>query len=272
MSSAILQMIPSLAQVDPPPPEQPSVTTLLIWAAIFAVIPNAVFLGFGIFVKSRVTDKRSPFPEIVPQSYTMAAGRDFKFDICSCFEDWNSCDSVCFCSACRLADIFHTTGVASYWEVLVAFAACSVAATLCQAVANLLQFAPIAAACSGLPGLILVIYLAVKRGSLRVRFGGESHFLSDCLCVWCCLLCSVCQMARQVDAAAGVEVVSLCTLRPAPQGPCVGQPVQAGMPPAQGVVPTQGEVPAQGGQPGVPPLQEPLMQPLPPQVSTIGTW
>jgi len=212
---------------------------LVVSASVYVVI----LCGAAYMMKSSVTDKRTPFPQpqMVPLQYSMA-GKDFAHDTFSCTEDSQACLGGCFCFACRLADIFTTVGVASFWEVIGVWLAGYLLNLLILLVLPVLN---------GIPGIILLVYLTLRRGQLRTKFGGQPNLLMDCLCMWCCLWCSTCQMIRQVDGAAGVEVVSCLTLRTKPQqGPPVGQPMQAGMP---------GGGPMQAGMPGgVPMMQQPM--------------
>jgi Cys-rich protein (TIGR01571 family) len=206
-------------------------------SCVHLVVFLVVSLVIAAVYKSRINDKRGPFPEQVPEALSLA-GKDFKYGTFDCFGDLTYCLYGWCCLDARLADNFSAAQVGDYWTVAlvwIGIVAFGQLVGIAAQVASLVLGGTAAVAYVGFlvnvaVGVLWAAWLAGKRRTLRTKLGdtGGDKFLMDCICYWCCGCCTVIQDARQVDEASDTRAECCCNLVHTGAQPAVGPPVLIG--------------------------------------------
>lgn len=194
---------------------------------------------FASSYKPKVTDRRPPFPDPVPQEMSLSGGRDFKYTTCQCFQEPQACFHACFCPGVSAADRWQTTRVNSFWCVVCLFVSFSVWNAVLATVFDFLKHEigggvenlPLEHAPYWVSGALFALYTTSQRQSLRKKLGGDNlNFLHDYVCMWWCMPCSLVQEARQVDDIQGLRVFCCCNViaNAPPIGMMMGQYGQYG--------------------------------------------
>jgi Cys-rich protein (TIGR01571 family) len=181
--------------------------TQMVSRIIFQVI-------FAIIYKNRVVDRKRVLPPALTRPDSVGLpGPDFKYGLCSCFDDCDVCMHTFFCWQTRAADTYHSAGVLDFWLTLIIALFCSPCFAICV--------------------------MPFKRSEIRNRLNGGSGGCAcqDCLLSFFCGLCVIVQEARVVDEALGVKTKCCCNLTGVEETrvPLVGEVVSLA-PPVQGQV------------------------------------
>jgi len=196
------------------------------------------------FYKEKVTDRRPPFR--VQPSHSMANGADFRYGICGCFEEGQTCLHGFCCGCLRAADTFSTAGVMHFWTFFFMYVVSyEIGYFMGYFILVFLDTTGLHEAWRSngmyenvvnqaqLVGYYIVeaifaIWAGSKRGELRRRFDGQPKTVQDCLFWWCCAPCATCQEAMQVDESSGARAeccFHLVMTGGSMPGPAVGQVV-----------------------------------------------
>jgi len=178
---------------------------------IIQFIMALISAGFCYVYKTSVVDKRVKGGPINP-SANMNGNKEFKYGTFGCFDDLTYCLYGCFCSLCRMADNYDMAGhsyimnIGILWGVFQGFeififfiAAVSQSPGALQVFYVLFILAEIG----------MIVYFAMKRADIRAALGGPGggdNLMMDCICLWCCLPCTIIQDARQLDEATNTKV------------------------------------------------------------------
>jgi len=162
----------------------------------YIVVSFVLWVVCASIYKSGVTDKRPQFH--VEPAYNMA-NADFKYGTFQCFDDMKQCICGCCCIDLRVGDTYQSTGVNSYWTMVVAIVAFFELTQLAGLGLSMLidslglpdqleqQAQPIA---YYVLSVFFAMYMAQQRGKLRMKFGGQPKMPMDFVCWWCCFLVS----------------------------------------------------------------------------------
>eukprot|EP00397_Hematodinium_sp_SG-2012_P023431 GEMP01024340.1.p1 GENE.GEMP01024340.1~~GEMP01024340.1.p1 ORF type:complete len:410 (+),score=71.33 GEMP01024340.1:256-1485(+) len=162
--------------------------------AAFEIILQIVAFLIAIYLwNTRIYPEKQQMPEFID---TLGRG-DFKSSICGCINDPDSCVLGFVAPIPRLVDNYLTA------DTIARSDACSTASTIFCC----FMFLPTAV-------IPLCCYMPYKRAQVRRKMGGRSTwYIDDLLATTACFCCHVCQMAREVDRAAGWTTTAICDLR-----------------------------------------------------------
>lgn len=244
-----------LQDSDSDPFQEPHAAFLIVIVSVgLAEIAGTIL--FMIMYKNNVTSMRQPMP--MGLQHAVQSG-DFVTGECSCFEDINTCLHGFCCPMCRVGDTYEAAGLNTYYgvictvlvlsfvigiaNVVIALVVVSVLQPQAddpQAVQNANQLSNTIAQLvrAAIFGGVFTQY----RRQLRLKLGGRDEavpYIKDFLCWGCCTPCVICQEARELDKAMGVQVACCCKLQVgAPAAvPILGQAVM--MAPGQAPMPGQ---------------------------------
>jgi Cys-rich protein (TIGR01571 family) len=192
------------------------------------IIPMFTWPIYAYLFKSGVTDKRAPF-----QANSAYLSRLDPGQICACFSDIHLCLNGCCCYEALAGDTLQTAGVQSYWFIIFAFYIEWCVATILGFIFDYLFVASSIHVSNNdfgigfawlIVGGAMAFWLAKMRTEYRIKFGGSPNFQMDCICYWCCSICSIAADADALGKSQNASVECCCKLnqKSAPQ---VGQPV-----------------------------------------------
>jgi len=232
------------------------IANFILVFVIIALVETFALVLFMIMYKNNVTQMRQPMPMGLQHA---AQSGDFVTGECSCFEDMNTCLHGCCFPMCRVGDTYEAAGVNTYYGVICTFIVLGfvmgiVTIAISAVMTAILQPGDDIAAVQNASSISqnmsqlarVVIFGGVftqYRRQLRIKLGGRDEavpFIKDFLCWGCCTQCVICQEARELDKAMGVQVACCCKLIQvgAPAAiPMVGQAVM--MAPGQAPMPGQ---------------------------------
>jgi len=207
---------------------------LVIFFIVAVVIPLIIWIVFACTYKSKVTDLRPALPNPVPAEYSLEGGKDFKYTPWQLGAHSPTCLHSFFCLDVRAADTWQTTGVASYWCVVLIFVLewiCSqiLGSAINQEMTRTTQEQwNVGSLAWYMVSFFFAFYFANLRQKYRELFGGgPGNFAKDFLMFWCCSCCAINQDALQLDGATGAKAECCCNLikTQQPGGPVMGVPV-----------------------------------------------
>jgi len=205
-----------------------------------AMVGVIIWVVVAFVYKSSITDKRRPWPSVVPQDWNLA-NKDWRFSTFQCLDHLPTCLYGWCCMPDRLGDNFAAAGIGPFWTYVIAWLTMY---TVAQAL-NLLTLILVVELdldlnltragnlCYWIAQIFLAYWLATKRQQLRQKLGDKSPnpLCMDFVCYWCCGCCTIVQDGRQIDGATNVRTECVCKLEflqpPAGIG-AVGQPVIVG--------------------------------------------
>lgn len=213
------------------------ILAFLVTYVIILAVCFSIWLIFACQYKSKVTDKRQAFTQgDQSQLQKLEPG-----NICGCCGDMQVCLHSCCCMDVRAADTFSTSGLASFWTVIIIIIvqlfAMEVLTVVFQFVFSSSMNSQNAQNISQALGwcitaIPVAVWFAQKRAEFRKKFGGSGNQVGmDFVCYWCCQPCSIGADAMAMDAAQGVHVECCCNmvnLNPGQGGTVVGMPVNVG--------------------------------------------
>jgi len=218
---------------------------LIVSTAVGILVPILLWLIIASMYKGKVTDARGPFPQPVPEVFSLERG-DFKYGLFGCCEDFQYFLHGCCAGTIRAADTFQVVSASGYWIVVIAFlltwfAAQVIGVGIAMGMremgglqAGRMQRMTNQAGQIGwfVADAFLALWLAGLRKKLRAQLGDprpNSSFFPDCVKYWWCSCCTIVQDARQVDGAQGVRVECCCSMTKTMPSPAnVGGPVVVG--------------------------------------------
>lgn len=215
---------------------------------LVALTLTVLVLIFGCIYQTKVTLKRR---ESLPKPEDFDFNREFSLeedDMGMCPSpftcDLNTCSHSFCCMAVRLGDTHQQLGLTGclpcfgpFWSVVIMWLLISNWAAL----AKLGNSNPLPGPLHGgilhmIGDILFASYLASQRSYLRVALGQHgasrtSQWICDTLLYLCCMPCTVCQDAMQVDGAARTAVQCCCIITVKTKdgtlysGPLIGEPV-----------------------------------------------
>jgi len=232
----------------------------IIQAIFNAIVMLVIWFIFASMYKPKVTDMRPAFPNPVPPELNLAGGI-WKFTTFQCFEDCQYCLHGCCIPGISAGDRWQTTGVNTYWTVVICFIAADTTANITAGVLSGLKvmldigILPLEHCAHFIIYAVFAGWCTTQRQALRVKLGGQpGDALNDFICYWCCACCTLVQEARQVDLIQGVRVQCCCQMintqgwgmpggMPGQPGAMqVGQPVMIGGQIGQPIQPYGGQI------------------------------
>lgn len=185
---------------------------MMITVGVLVALGVAVLVGalasiaFACIYKQKVVDRKPALMSPVHERWR-SHGELFASTLCDCFSNPEICIHGCFCFLPRLADTYASSGVQEFWA---AFWTAFIVSVLVKGFLEmwLSKLGTVAA-----QGIFALVFQS-KRAALRHRLGGVNTGFNwtDCIYLWCCPSCSICQEARVVDGAMGVHTACCCKL------------------------------------------------------------
>lgn len=210
------------------------IISLVIFVIIGVVVPLIVWFVFACTYKSKVTDQRPPLPNPVPEEYSLSGGKDFKHTPWQLGAHGPTCLHSFFCLDVRAADTWQTTGVSSYWCVVLLFIFMGICTQVLGGFINtslsqlMEEEVNVGSLAWYIVGFLFAFYFANLRQKYRELYGGgPGNYSKDVLMFWLCSCCTINQDALQLDGATGAKAECCCRLVNTPQntGAVVGVPV-----------------------------------------------
>lgn len=214
---------------------------------VYVIIIVSVHVLVTMQYKPRVTERRQPFPAVIPGEYSLA-NNTWRFGLFDCGGNCQTCLHGTFLPGTTMADHYEVTGVSPFWT---AFGMWLSYNTVRDVAAICLRFTVSHIVADGsmnvesmryfrtntwgydwvanfIFGAAWAVCFAKQRQRLRLKLGAltPGNFFEDYATMWCCLCCAVIQETRQVNAIQKAQVNCCFALQDLSGMDQVGAPIQ----------------------------------------------